>query len=101
AAGADDHMRLWLNNEILISDKNTAEYQIRKFQHVIGARLKKGRNFLLAKVGNLGEEWQICVTLFPHNRAMVLADENAVNPLFQSVMVPAGQPLLMRGDLSS
>jgi dienelactone hydrolase len=99
AAGVDDNMKLWLNHELLAADPNTQGHSFTKYQRLIGARLKKGSNFLLLKIGNLTGDWRLIVNLYPLQRALTLARENAVNPILMSSVVPAGQPLQLRGDL--
>jgi len=99
AAGADDNMKLWLNHELLMTDHLVVHRAIRKFSKLAGARLKKGNNFLLAKAGNLTGDWRVIVTLYPHARALELAGGNAISPILVNSVVPAGQPLELRGDL--
>src|SRR5258708_855898 len=99
AGGADDNMKLWLNHELVMADPQVVHRFIKKFRTLTGARLNKGRNFLLVKVGNLTGDWRAMVTLFPQDRALQLAEENAINPVLSKSVVPAGQPLSLRGDL--
>ena len=99
AAGVDDAMRIWLNQELLFADAGTTPHRFEKFQRVIGARLKKGNNFLLVKVANLQQEWRLIVTLHLHERGLVLAQENGINPIFQGSVVREGGPIVWRSDL--
>ncbi len=99
AVGADDQARIWLNHELLAADPNTAAHGLMKFRILAGARLKKGPNFLLVKLGNLTDDWRLMVTLFPFERARELARDNGVSPILVSGVIPAGQPLRLRGDL--
>jgi predicted esterase len=99
AAGVDDNMRLWLNHELLFADLNNSDHGLTKFQRVIGGKLKKGSNFLLVKAGNLEDDWQLIVTLYPHERALTLALENAVNPILASSVISAGREVQLRRDL--
>jgi predicted esterase len=99
AVGADDQARIWLNHELLASDSNTGAHGLTKHRILAGAKLKKGSNFLLVKLGNLTEDWRLMVTLLPFERALELARDNAVNPILVSAVVPTGQPLRLRGDL--
>lgn len=99
AAGVDDSMKLWLNHELLFSDVNSAHHFMKKFQRLIGARLKKGDNFLLLKTANLKRDWRLITTLYPHARSLELAQDNAINPIIVSNVVYSGQPLRLRGDL--
>lgn len=99
AVGADDNCWVWLNHNRLFADLNTTAHGIAKFRRLIGGRLRKGNNFLLIKVGNLSAYWQLIVTLYPHDRALQLASDNAVNPILQGSVIPLGQPLRLRGDL--
>jgi len=99
ATGVDDNMKLWLNHELLAADPNTQGHSFTKYQRLIGARLNRGSNFLLLKIGNLTGDWRLIVNLYPLESALRLARENAVNPILVSSFVPAGQPLQLRGDL--
>ena len=100
ALGADDNAKVWLNHELLWADANTRQSSIRKFQHLIGAHLRKGDNFLLLKVGNLTGFWEAIVTILPHNKdTLEIARENAVDPILIKEVVLDGQPLELRGDL--
>lgn len=99
AAGVDDNMQVWLNHDLVFSDLNTAGHFMKKFQRLIGAKLRKGNNFLLVKAGNLDRDWRVIFTLYPHARALELAHDNGVNPILLSSVVATGQPLRFRGDL--
>jgi dienelactone hydrolase len=99
AVGADDQARVWLNHELIIDDSNTVGRSLWKLRTLAGARLKKGSNFLLVKLGNLRKDWSLMVTLLPSERALELARDNGVSPILVSAVVPAGQPLRLRGDL--
>jgi predicted esterase len=99
AVGADDQARIWLNHELLATDSNTAAHGLTKVRILAGAKLNKGENFLLVKLGNLKDDWRLMVTLFPFERGLELARDNAVNPILVSGVVPTGQPLRLRGDL--
>jgi predicted esterase len=99
AVGADDQARIWLNHELLAGDSNTAARGLTKHRILTGAKLKKGANFLLVKLGNLTGDWRLMVTLCPFGRALELARDNAVNPILVSDIVSTGQPLRLRGDL--
>jgi len=100
ALGADDNAKVWLNHELLYADANTRQSSIRKFQHLIGAHLKKGDNFLLLKARNLTGIWEAMVTILPHNKdTLEIARENAVDPILIKEVVLDGQPLELRGDL--
>jgi len=99
AAGSDDGMQVWLNHELLYADANTAGPNAKKFGHLIGASLKKGDNFFLAKVCKLTGDWRLIVTLYPQEQALTLARENAINPILRTSIVEAGEALELRGDL--
>jgi hypothetical protein len=99
ALAVDDNMKIWLNHEPLAADPSDALQWIKKYQHLIGARLKKGNNFLLIKVRNLTKDWRLVVNLEPRERGLNLAEENGVNPILASGVVPDGHPLELRGDL--
>jgi dienelactone hydrolase len=99
AVGADDNMKLYLNHELLAADPNTAFHGLMKFRRLIGAKLKKGDNFLLVKIGNFTGDWRLIVTLFPHERALQLARENAVNPVLDSNLFAVGEKIELRRDL--
>lgn len=99
AAGADDNMKIWLNRELILGDPVVTHRFIKKFRNLAGARLNKGSNFLLVKVGNLTGDWRVMVTLFPHDRALQLAGENAISSILTESVLAVGQPLVLRGDL--
>jgi len=99
ASGADDNLKVWLNHEMLVADPLVVHRFIKKFRHLTGARLTKGSNFLLVKVGNLTGDWRFMVTLFPHDPAIRLAEENTINPILVNSIAPIGHPLNLRGDL--
>jgi pimeloyl-ACP methyl ester carboxylesterase len=99
AAGADDNLKIWLNHEELVADPVVVHRFIKKFGHVTGGRLKKGNNFLLVKVGNLTGDWRLIVTLFPHARAVELAEGNAINPILVNSVIPPSEPVKLRTDL--
>lgn len=99
AVGVDDNMQLRLNHELLVSDPNTIGHSLTKYQRLIGGRLKKGTNFLLIKIGNLTGDWRLIVNLYPHNKGLTLAGENAVNPIVTNSVVSGGEPIELRGDL--
>ena len=101
AAGADDNLKMWMNGEEILADPVVVHRFIKKFGHVAGASLKKGNNFLLVKVGNLTGDWRLIVTLFPHDRAVDLAQENAINPILVESVFPAPAPLQLHTDLLS
>jgi dienelactone hydrolase len=88
-----------LNQELVFADLNTAGHYMKKFQRLIGAHLKSGNNFLLIKVGNLRRDWRLIVSAFPHQQALKLAQDNAVNPILVSSVVYSGESLELRGDL--
>ncbi len=99
ALAVDDNMKIWLNHELLSADPNNALNWIKKYQHLIGARLKKGSNLLVVKVCNLTKDWRLIVNLYPREHALTLAEENGVNPILASAVVAAGHPLELRADL--
>jgi hypothetical protein len=99
ALAVDDNMKIWLNHELLVADPNNALNWIKKYQHLIGARLKKGSNLLVVKVCNLTKDWRLIVNLYPREHALTLAQENGVNPILKSAVVAAGHPLELRADL--
>jgi pimeloyl-ACP methyl ester carboxylesterase len=99
ALAVDDNMKIWLNHELLAADPDDALQWIKKYQHLMGARLKKGSNFLVVKVRNLTKDWRLIVNLYPRESALRLARENGVNPILASSVVAAGHPLEFRRDL--
>lgn len=99
ALAVDDNMQIWLNHELLAADPSDAPQWIKKYQHLIGAHLQKGNNFLLVKVRNLTKDWRLVVNLEPRERGLNLAEENGLNPILASAVVRAGHPLELRGDL--
>lgn len=99
SGGVDDSMKAWLNHDLLFADQNTRSRFIKRFGQIGGARLKKGSNFLLVKTSNLKGDWRLIVTLYPHERALEFARDNAINPILSSSVVSSGQALQLRGDL--
>jgi hypothetical protein len=84
---------------LLFADANTADRNLTKFNRLIGVSLKKGSNFLMVKVANLTVLWQLIVNLYPIERALTLAEENAVNPILATSVVGVGESLQLRSDL--
>jgi pimeloyl-ACP methyl ester carboxylesterase len=99
SGGVDDSMKVWLNHELLFADQNTRSHFIKRFGQLGGAKLTKGSNFLLVKTCNLTGDWRLIVTLYPHERALEFAQDNAINPILSGSVVLSGQPLRLRGDL--
>jgi poly(3-hydroxybutyrate) depolymerase len=100
AAGSDDGMKLWLNHDLLWADANyCVDSRLRKFGRLIGAHLRKGDNFLMVKVCNLTDDWQLIVNLFTAGQALVLARDNGVNPILFTSVINVGENLELRGDL--
>jgi pimeloyl-ACP methyl ester carboxylesterase len=88
-----------LNHDQLYSDSNQTDRGIVKYQRIIGARLKKGRNFLVIKTCNLKGNWQLIVGLTKQERGLALAEENAIDPILMNSVVGSHEPLHLRGDL--
>jgi len=99
AAGADDNMRLWLNHKLLFTDRNKSGHALDGVQHLISAKLRRGTNFLLVKLGNLTDEWELIVTICPHEKALELALDTGLNPILDGSVVAPGQQLEVRSDL--
>ena len=94
AAGSDDAMRLWCNNELVIAERNTTLKPVRKYGGFTSVQLRKGRNLLVAKVAQQGGGWGLTVTLLP----VALAIEKAKH---HGVLNPLSDRLLSQGDLST
>jgi pimeloyl-ACP methyl ester carboxylesterase len=102
-SGGSDNLQLWLNHKLLFVDRPNTWYWITNFQHVTGAKLRRGNNFVLIKVSHK-ERFRgirLIVTLYPHAKALNLATDNQVNPIFTSSIVATGHRLQIHTDLFS
>lgn len=101
AIGVTGNVKLWLNHSLLISDDYTTKRHIDKFQHIVGAHLKKGHNFLLIKLGYL-EDWdriQLMATIYSRERGLSLAHLNGANPILRESVIKPNAPLRLHFDL--
>lgn len=97
-AGSSTNMQMWLNHKLLFTDPNDSIHWLTKNQHVIGARLHKGRNFLLVKATVI-DNLYLVVSIHPHEKALDLALNDALNPIISSSVIPDGGSLEVRSDL--
>ena len=59
--GADDMLKAWLNNEMIVDDP---KYQaLVRASYKISIKLKKGKNVLMMKVSQGGHNWEACAAL--------------------------------------
>jgi hypothetical protein len=100
---ADDRLQLWLNNELTVEQADRSE--LKKLNNLTVAHLKKGRNFLLAKVPNMGGPWALSISLMSINYAKQVAKGRFSNNILQQSIIKDGDLLnvnleLYRGEMA-
>jgi len=103
AVGVTGSIQMWLNHDLLIEDSVATRRHVDKFQHIVGAHLRKGRNFLFAKLSYM-DDWnrvEIMASLFSRLEAKKLVNANGNNPVLLGSIVSAKDKLNVRTDLFS
>jgi hypothetical protein len=95
--GSDDGMKLWLNNEELY--RIDAGSHVRKYDNFIRTRLKKGINFLLAKVNTKGTSWHLSIRFGPLGYAKDKYLKNKVSEFLEKSIIQVGESLQLNFDL--
>jgi hypothetical protein len=93
-AGANNGLKLWLNGQLILRRFTTGFIQA--YQYVTKVHLKKGDNFLLAKLTHIDGDWKFFLKL----TSLRYANENSVGENYSSIcehyLVKTGDSLGLR-----
>ena len=94
ALGSDDTMKLWCNNEPVVAERNTNFHGVKKYGLFASVELKKGRNFVVAKVAHKSGGWGLSARLLALDSAVEKAKH-------YGLLLPLHDRILAQDDLFS
>ena len=90
-------LKLWLNGEEIATANAGPRATFKELLFTRG-RLRKGRNFLFAKVSRGGPSWGLAGTVLERSKAQRIAHENSQN-ILERTLIPVGGRLYFNRDL--
>jgi hypothetical protein len=82
--GSDDGVKVWINNQLVISTSNLVNRAAFKNSEVVQVHLNKGPNILVAKVDQKVDTWDLIASFLPLSRAQAIECKNADNHLLKN-----------------
>ncbi len=95
-AGADDGIRLWLNGKLLVTSPASIRREARRYDHLCIGHLRRGSNFLVAKVDQKTGDWALGVDLMSVQAVREAAVKERQGNMIERKVVTVGEPLSLR-----